>query len=50
VLILDRQGAVFAAHRLPSPLKRLKCADLNTDGVDEVVVVTEDNRLVVLGR
>ncbi|MBM4049870.1 MAG: hypothetical protein FJ279_32645, partial [Planctomycetes bacterium] len=49
VLILDRQGAVLAAHRLSSPIKRLKCVDVNADRVDEIVIVTESNLCVVLG-
>lgn len=48
VLVLNPQGAVVAGGRMGSPVKLLKCADLNTDGADELIAVDEENRCAVL--
>ena len=48
VLLLDVQGDPVAQFVADSPIKLLKCIDLNGDGYDEIIAVDERNQCVVL--
>ena len=48
VLVLGAEGDPVARFQADSPIKLLQCIDLNGDGHDEIVAVSERNQCVVL--
>lgn len=46
--VLDLKGKLVAGGNLSTPVKLLKCADLDGDGAEEIIAVEECNRCVVL--